>query len=55
MTIRIRTLMSPWREVTEDQARAWVRHMMAHITTSIDREAFLDGRIEGATVRELMA
>lgn len=54
MTIRIRTLYGGWREVTEAQARAWVQWMMAHITTPIDRTAWLSERVDGIDIEKLL-
>lgn len=53
MAIRIKTLFGEWREVTEEQAGAWARHMTAHSNCALDR-AWLAERVEGATVQELM-
>ena len=38
-----------WTEVTEEQARAWVRTMLDGV-----HSAHVEARIRGATLRELM-
>ena len=54
MTIMIRSRFGGWREVTIEQARAWVRHELNHITTNIDKREYIQSRIQGITVDALM-
>lgn len=51
--ILIRSHVHGWTEVTEEQARAWVRMMLDGITTAHKRTR-IEARIKGATIRELM-
>ena len=43
-----------WTEVTEEQARAWVRTMLDGVH-SAHKRARIEARIKGTTIDELMA
>lgn len=51
--ILIRSHVHGWTEVTEEQARAWVRTMLDGVHSAHKRTR-IEARIKGATIRELM-
>lgn len=59
MTIMIRSRFGGWREVTEEQARVWVRGMWrngftAHGCTPEFKREYLRERVEGIDVDKLL-
>lgn len=52
--IYIKSLFSGWREATREQAEQFAKNMWNSITTSINREEYINSRLRGTTYAELI-
>ena len=52
--VEIRGMFSGWREVTREEAIKFAIGWHKRITTNIDKEAFINKRLRGATYTELI-
>jgi hypothetical protein len=51
--IEIKTLYGGWREVTREQALAWIKHVKNGGGRIKDKNKYINTRLRGATVEEL--
>ena len=51
--IQIKSLLTGWHGATEEQAKQFAKTLYNHITTAIDREAYINTRLRGTTFAEL--
>mgnify|MGYP003408032390 CR=1 FL=1 len=52
--IQVKSLFTGWHGATEEQAKQFAKTLYNHITTAIDREAYINTRLRGTTFADLM-